>query len=755
MAAAAPTPPVYDGNRGDYSVAVVTGFGGRVVGFASVSDNEPSNGNEGFDELGSVERLVFGNRTLDATQAVQLFDQAGQLIATFDKIQDAIDAAQDNYLIRVAAGTYDEDLVIDKGVRILGNRQSVSATGAVRDAADGVGETTIIGHLKITAEDNVTLNGLRFLNDGTTTGGGPSNPTIQILTGGGSAGHLISNSIFWSSVVGGANGVDDRAISAPVLADGKITLNDNLISGASQGLFSTASWGRGIWLDGGGVSLSAERNTIEWTRSGIVLDGAGGSFYFLGDNVLRNLGTAFSIATTEDGLALSNNSFRNVGDEYNFRNLAEDVFFDAGLVGGSVTPVGTANDVVVILGGSGNDTLTGTSGADYIDANNRPGNLTVADTDTLNGGGGNDVLLGRFGNDTLNGGTGDDLLDGGDGNDTLDGGADSDTLQGGAGDDELTGGAGDDSIDGGSGSDTAIVGSGAVYGATATGWTVTSSEGTDTLTGVEFVESGSGAKTLLVGFGGFATIQAAVDAASDGDTILVAAGTYVEQVVVDGFENLTIRAVDGAQVTIMAPADVVETARSSSDREIHAVFTVKGSTNVLLEGIDVDGRGAGNTVDEGGGAGIANYYGVYLPQFVRRPDRRRHHGRSRSLSGRKHARRAAERGWSPARSRPGRRQRHPSRLRHARRHDQRFPEAGRHLRARQSRYQRSHGDRRRRPAGDRPERLLHQPLDRHRHRQHAHRNRLCRAGARYLFRSDPRLEQHRSRHFRQRDRRKQ
>ncbi|HEX8308279.1 MAG TPA: M10 family metallopeptidase C-terminal domain-containing protein [Allosphingosinicella sp.] len=603
---------VYDNHRGDYSIGMITGAGGRIVGFSSVSDNEPTNGNEGADSLTSVERVQFGNRTLDSTQRVQLFDQANQLVATFDTIQAAINGAQDNYTIRLTAGVFDEDLVIDKGVRILGARQSnATAAPPARDAADGVGETTIIGHAKITAEDNVSLIGLRFLNDGSTTGGGASNPTVQILTGGGSQGHLISNTIFWSSVVGGANGVDDRAISAPLLADGKITLTNNLISGSSQGLFSTASWGRGVWIDGGGVSLDATGNVVEWTRSGLVLDGAGGSFYFLGNNTLRNLGTAFSIATTEDGLALLNNHFKNVGDEYNFRNLSEDITFDAGVPGGTVTPVGTGNDVVVILGGSGNDTLTGTSGADYIDANNRPGNLTVADTDTLNGGAGNDTLFGRFGNDTLNGGTGADSLDGGDGNDTLNGGADNDSLAGGAGSDSMNGGSGNDSIDGGSGIDTAVVGSGATYTPTGTGWTVTSSDGTDTLTNVEIVDSGVGPDTLLVGSGGFATIQDAVDAAHDGDTILVAAGTYVEQVVVDGFENLTIRAAAGAQVTIAAPADVVETARSSSDREIHAVFTVKGSTNVLLQGIDVDGRGAGNTVDEGGGAGIANYYGVY------------------------------------------------------------------------------------------------------------------------------------------------
>jgi hypothetical protein len=117
--------------------------------------------------------------------------------------------------------------------------------------------------------------------------------------------------------------------------------------------------------------------------------------------------------------------------------------------------------------------------------------------------------------------------------------------------------------------------------------------------------------TLTVGAGGFATIQQAVDASADGDTIVVSAGTYVEQVVVTGRSNLLIVAAEGEQVTIKAPADLTETARSSSDREIHAVFTVVNGTAVTLQDIEIDGSGAGNTVDEGGGAGIANFYGVY------------------------------------------------------------------------------------------------------------------------------------------------
>ncbi|HYD37062.1 MAG TPA: hypothetical protein VEA60_05580, partial [Allosphingosinicella sp.] len=563
---------VYDNHRGDYSITMITGAGGRVVGFSAVSDNEPSNGNEGADSLSSVEILQFSNRTLDSTMPVQLFDQNNQLIATFNTIQAAIDSAQDNYTIRLAAGTYDEDLVINVGVRILGARTS-AVTG--RDAAGGVGESTIIGHAKVTAVDNVTLTGIRFLNDATTTGGGAADPTLLFLTGGGATGHLVSNSIFWSTVAGGAAG--DRAIASVAIPDGQLTLTGNLVSGSQHGLDSTASWGRGVDFQGGGMPLTASGNIVEWTRAGLVLDGAGGSLAIVDDNILRNLGTAFSIETTEDVLAASGNDFQNVGDEFSFADVTEDVLFGAFSAFDTLVPVGDSNDLIVIRGGTGHDVLTGTSFDDLVDGNGSASNPTAADNDTLNGGAGNDRLFGRHGNDSLRGGSGND------------------------------------EIDGGAGTDTALVGTSATFVANGASWTVTSSQGVDTLTNVERVDvgPGPGPDVLLVGSGGFASIQAAVDAANDGDIILVAAGTYIEQVVVNDRDNLTIRAADGAQVTIQAPPDLVETARSSSDREIHAVFTVVNSQNVVLDDIDIDGHGAGNTVDEGGGAGIANFYGVY------------------------------------------------------------------------------------------------------------------------------------------------
>jgi len=279
-----------------------------------------------------------------------------------------------------------------------------------------------------------------------------------------------------------------------------------------------------------------------------------------------------------------------------------------------------------IVGNGGANVLTGLGGADKL--------YGLAGADTLLGGDGNDLLSGGLGEDTLDGGAGNDTLNGGAGNDVLYGhnkgaptaDAGNDTLSGGEGNDTLVGGA--DTVDPmatpGQGdvakftatiatSAISLVASDVTIGSTTytgiKGWSVNSgAEGTDTLVDVEIIEHGGG-RTLLVGNGGFATIQQAVDEAQAGDIILIAEGTYTEQVVIDGLSNVSLIGV-GA-VTIKAPADVVETSRSSSDRETHAVVTVEDGSGVILQNITVDGDGRANTIDEGTGAGPAQYVGVF------------------------------------------------------------------------------------------------------------------------------------------------
>ncbi len=131
--------------------------------------------------------------------------------------------------------------------------------------------------------------------------------------------------------------------------------------------------------------------------------------------------------------------------------------------GGNITlqlnPIGTITDLngnglvipatddetlnVLLVGGQGDDTITGTNG-----------------DDTINAGEGNNQVFGLAGKDTITAGSGDDQIDGGSGDDIIWAGSGDDRIFGGAGNDILAGEGSDDRIEGGNGNDTLIGGAG-------------------------------------------------------------------------------------------------------------------------------------------------------------------------------------------------------------------------------------------------------------------------------------------------------
>ena len=119
---------------------------------------------------------------------------------------------------------------------------------------------------------------------------------------------------------------------------------------------------------------------------------------------------------------------------YGSRTAAVTVTVGTGADDGVASEADDINDdVEVVTGGTGNDSLTAS-----------------ATGSTLNGGPGNDTLIGGAGNDTLNGGTGNDTLRGGDGNDTMNGDDGNDTFDEGSasnGMDVMNGGNGTDLVD--------------------------------------------------------------------------------------------------------------------------------------------------------------------------------------------------------------------------------------------------------------------------------------------------------------------
>lgn len=119
---------------------------------------------------------------------------------------------------------------------------------------------------------------------------------------------------------------------------------------------------------------------------------------------------------------------------------------------------------LMALAYSGNDTVTGTEGEDYLNAGTGKDKVyALAGDDTVLGGTGNDTIEGGAGADAIKGGTGNDKLYGhsaatqesnDDGDDTISGWDGADKIYGGAGNDSINGGAGSDKLYGGSGDDT-------------------------------------------------------------------------------------------------------------------------------------------------------------------------------------------------------------------------------------------------------------------------------------------------------------
>ena len=125
--------------------------------------------------------------------------------------------------------------------------------------------------------------------------------------------------------------------------------------------------------------------------------------------------------------------------------------------------VGDGNDSVTIgpgvckayiLGGNGDDTLTGGDFNDTITGSAGNDLILGGDgDDRLAGSGGKDILVGGLGSDRMYGDAGNDVLTGNAGVDRMWGGDDNDVLNGGSSNDKLYGEYGNDTLYGGNGND--------------------------------------------------------------------------------------------------------------------------------------------------------------------------------------------------------------------------------------------------------------------------------------------------------------
>ena len=348
----------------------------------------------------------------------------------------------------------------------------------------------------------------------------------------------------------------------------------------------------------GGTSAATDDGSSDTIYGGVGNDyisgGQGNDFLFggSGDDVLNGtIGNTAQQFFTNDG----GDDTYDGGDGLDTAILVYD-----GRLGVGASTVGIAFDVSALAGNSNitfNGSVVGsltsiervTFRGTTVDDNVRGGGYV----DSLTGGAGNDTLDGYWGNDTLNGGAGDDVLIGGEGLDT----------------------ATYINATAGVNVDLRIVGVAQNTGG----------EGTDTLTGIEYL-TGSAFGDILqgndefnliqdsgVGAGATALSQTDILAGYGGnDTMLVtrAAGTVATNIVMDGgdgddfieLRSGTISGTLATNVAGLANLNYLPLGGTSADRNVDVVNVIAGAGNdrIVLTGV------ASANIDAGDGADIVS-----------------------------------------------------------------------------------------------------------------------------------------------------
>jgi hypothetical protein len=270
-----------------------------------------------------------------------------------------------------------------------------------------------------------------------------------------------------------------------------VTISNNLFTGANDTyVYGNDTYKSGIYSNGGDGTTVVSNNTFENVRTAVNADDYTNDVQIDG-NRFQDLGTGVAIGETAGGnvsgiiSGVTNNSFDAVDTDFNFRNLSDGVEFNFEGTGNSVA----TGDTLLAYGTQGADTYVGSAENDVV--------IAEGGADTINTGAGNDSV---FGGTTS-------LVDNSNGDTAIYAGNFADFSFGTDVNGFLTvtdGNAGD-GLD----------------------------EGADALINVEILQFGDGTTVRVVGNGGYATIQDAVAAANAGDTILIAAGSYSGNVVVD------------------------------------------------------------------------------------------------------------------------------------------------------------------------------------------------------------------------------
>ena len=191
-----------------------------------------------------------------------------------------------------------------------------------------------------------------------------------------------------------------------------MTISGNSFSGDGSftdgDRYSSAAWGRGIWLNGGGAAVTISGNALTNCRTGMNLENYFNGVCSVDGNTFTDCGTGMSLGVPTAGAltSITGNSFQDVDTDINARNLTADITWDLAATGNAAVP--------------GNSTVYSDLG--YIPGNN-PGDIDDPNGSLayLSGSGADNLTFGADDNNVTGdyGGGANDVLDGGDGTDMV------------------------------------------------------------------------------------------------------------------------------------------------------------------------------------------------------------------------------------------------------------------------------------------------------------------------------------------------
>ncbi len=438
---------VFSGNASDYTVTLVSGtingvaasnvvldlsaLPGNVVGRIQVEHTaalgDPGIVNDGTDTLENIERLQFGDRSVDLVSGLNAAPVgAPDLQAiTITVNNQAIELFQVGLPVRVATlngalvGVSDADNTTSGGAitnfTVTWQIEDGAASGTFIDLLDATG--TIVSGTQIVIPDNPLepIEGQRL------------RAVISYVDG-----HGVREVVTSTPTPPISAGTNIVGTNGPDILTGtnRITAQDL----ASQGFAAFANLvGQGNdTIDG----LAGDDEIHGLSGNDTLFGGDGDDLIFGGAN-----------ADTIDGGAGSDIIDGGLGNDTAVFNLS------SAAVTAELTPLGT----IEIIVGADEDELIDIETVDFTDGDRTIANVetqlagvtrltNAAAGDIFTGTAADEVVRGLAGNDTISGAGGADLLLGDEGDDTLNGGAGTDILNGGAGSDILNGDGGADQI---------------------------------------------------------------------------------------------------------------------------------------------------------------------------------------------------------------------------------------------------------------------------------------------------------------------